>query len=220
MTPFWEEQEQVERFAAREPDRRLVELLESFDEPQQTRVLDLGCAAGRNTVLLARFGFDFYALDNSVNMIEKTRERVAAISGSGAANERVRVGVMEDLSEFRDGFFHLVVSLGVYHQAGSLGQWQRALDETSRVLAPDGLLLSASFSPASRPRGAPLSPVAGQTHMYHGFHAGPLCMVDAAELDRAMVSRGLQPDVPTETVQVPTDEGYRVTVNGLHRKRG
>jgi len=220
MTPFWEEQEQVERFAAREPDHRLVELLESFDEPQQTRVLDLGCAAGRNTVLLARLGFDFYALDNSVSMIEKTRERVARIRGSSAANERVRAGVMEDLSEFTDRFFHLVVSLGVYHQAGSLDQWQRALDETSRVLAPNGLLLSASFSPASQPRGEPLSPVRDGRHMYAGFHAGPLCMVDAADLDNAMVRRGLLPEVPTETVRVPTDEGYRVTVNGLYRKGG
>jgi len=218
MTQFWEEQEQVERFAAREPDHRLVELLESFDEPQQTRVLDLGCAAGRNTVVLARLGFDFYALDNSVSMIEKTRERVAAIRGSSAANERVRVGVMEDLSEFTDGFFHLVVSLGVYHQAGSLDQWQRALDETSRVLAPNGLLLSASFSPASRPQGVALSAAPGQTHMYHGFHSGPLCMVGAVELDRAMASRGLVPEVPTETVKAPTEEGYRVTVNGLYRR--
>jgi SAM-dependent methyltransferase len=220
MTAFWEEQEQVERFAAREPDHRLAELLKSYDEPALTRVLDLGCAAGRNTVLLARLGFDFYALDSSASMIEKTRERVAAIAGRNAAVERVRVGVMEALHEFQDQFFHVVVALGVYHQAESLEQWDQALNETGRVLAVDGLLVSASFSPASRPQGAPLIPVPGQTHMYHGFHSGPLCVLDAQELDRAMASRGLLPDMPTETVEVPTDEGYRVTVNGLYRKRG
>ncbi len=219
MATFWEEPEQVERFAARESDHRLVELLDSFDHPRQTRVLDLGCAAGRNTVLLARLGYDFYALDSSEGMIGKTRERVAAIAGRDAAVDRVRVGVMEDLREFQNEFFHVVVALGVYHQAESLEQWDQALNETCRVLAAGGLLVSASFSPASRPRGAPLNSVPGQPHMYQGFHSGPLCMVDALELDHAMASRGLLPDTPTETVEVATDEGYRVTVNGLYRKR-
>ncbi len=218
MTTFWEEPEQVQRFAEKEPDHRLAELLRSFPEPGQTRVLDLGCAGGRNTVLLAKSGFDFYALDNSAPMIEKTRERVAAITGEGAAIDRVRFGAMEDLGEFADGFFHLIVSLGVYHQARSPDQWRQALDETHRVLAPDGLMLTASFSPASQPQGEPLRSVPGQIHMYDGFHSGPLCLVDADQLDRAMADRGLVVHTATETVEVPTDEGYRVTVNGLYRK--
>lgn len=217
MTTFWEEPEQVQRFAEKEPDHRLAQLLRSFPEPGQTRVLDLGCASGRNTVLLAKSGFDFYAIDNSAPMIEKTRERVAAITGESAATDRVRFGAMEDLGEFADGFFHLIVSLGVYHQARSPDQWRRALDETHRVLAPDGLMLTASFSPASQPQGEPLRSVPGQIHMYDGFHSGPLCLVDADQLDRAMADLGLVAHTPTETVEVPTDEGYRVTVNGLYR---
>ena len=219
MTTFWEEPEQVQRFAEKESDHRLAELLGSFPEPGQTRVLDLGCASGRNTVLLAKSGFDFYALDNSAPMIEKTRERVAAITGEGAAIERVRFGAMEDLGEFADGLFHLIVSLGVYHQARSPDQWRRALDETHRVLAPDGLMLTASFSPASQPQGEPLRSVPGQIHMYDGFQSGPLHLVDASDLDSMMASYGLVPETPTKTVEVTTDEGFRVTVNGLYRKR-
>jgi hypothetical protein len=34
-----------------------------------------------------------------------------------------------------------------------------------------------------------------------------------------MNRHGLLPETPTYAVRVPTDEGYRVTVNGLYRKR-
>ncbi|UCD25053.1 MAG: class I SAM-dependent methyltransferase [Gemmatimonadota bacterium] len=216
---FWEEPEQVQRFAEKEPDHRLVELLESFSDPGHTRVLDLGCASGRNTVLLAQLGFDFYAVDSSVPMVERTRERVAEVSGESAAIDRVAVGWMEDLSQFEDGFFNLIVSLGIYHQARSPGQWRRALDETHRVLAADGLLLAATFSPESQPQGEPLSPVPGQDHMYEGFSSGPLCLIDQDDWDEMMAAYGLVAEIPTQTAQVPTEDGYRVTVNLLYRKR-
>jgi len=218
MATFWEEPEQVQRFAEKEPDHRLSELLGAFSEPGQTHVLDLGCASGRNTVLLAEAGFDFYAVDNSAPMIEKTRERVAAIVGEGRATDRVRFGAMEDLGEFADGFFHLIVALGVYHQARSPDQWERALGEAQRVLAPGGLLLFAGFSPASQPLGEPLRSVLGQTHMYDGFQSGPLHLVNASDLDRILTSYGLVPETRTKTVEVQTDEGFRVTVNGLYRR--
>ena len=62
---FWQKPEQVEAFAARPTDSRLTELLKSYRLPNQIRVLDLGCAGGRNTVILAEQGFDMYAVDNS-----------------------------------------------------------------------------------------------------------------------------------------------------------
>jgi SAM-dependent methyltransferase len=218
MNSFWEESEQVERFAVKEPDNRLVQLLQSFDQPQDVRVLDLGCASGRNTVLLAQAGFDFYALDSSEPMIRKTRQRVAAIVGEPPATDRVRTGVMQDLGQFEDGFFRLVVALGIFHQAESTDLWERAVQETSRVLQSDGLLLTASFSPESQPQGEPLRPIPGQAFMYHGFQSGPLCLVDSVKLDRAMAALGMVPQVETATTRVPTDEGFRVTVNGLYRK--
>ena len=218
MTTFWEEPKQVERFADKEPDHRLGQLLELFDEPQLIRVLDLGCASGRNTDLLAHAGCDFHALDSSAPMIEKTRERVAGIVSESVAADRVRFGVMEDLGEFEDEFFHLIVALGIYHQASSPDQWQQAIQETHRVLQSDGLLLIAGFSPDSQPHGEPLSPVPGQALMYDGFQSGSLCLVDAEELDRTMARFGMVAHTETETATVPTDDGYRVTVNGLYRK--
>src|SRR5512146_2345170 len=95
---YWERPEVVAEFAAREPDKRLVPLIAEFKDPFTTRILDLGCAAGRNTVLLAQKGFDFYAVDASAAMVEETRRRVGAIVGPVAARERVRIVHMDDLS--------------------------------------------------------------------------------------------------------------------------
>ncbi len=217
---FWEDPERVEEFAAREADRRLLELLDSFEEPGATRVLDLGCAGGRNTAALAERGFDVQAIDSSSSMVAKTRERVAAVLGAGEAERRVRVGRMEDLADFASGSFELVVALGVYHNAASDEAWERALSETARVLAPGGLVLVANFTPRFEPQGAALRRVAGTRHLFEGFDAGPLCLLDAAELDGEMARHGLAPLVPTETVETPTDSGRRVTANALYRKRG
>jgi hypothetical protein len=52
-------------------------------------------------------------------MVAETRRRVAEILGEREAEARVRLGRMDDLAEFDDGTFDLVVSLGVLHNAQS-----------------------------------------------------------------------------------------------------
>jgi SAM-dependent methyltransferase len=217
---FWEDRERVEEFAGREPDLRLLELLDSFEVPGATRVLDLGCAGGRNTVVLAERGFDVQAIDFSLSMVARTRDRVATMLGADEAERRVRIGRMEDLGDFVSGSFLLVVALGIYHNAVSEEMWERALRETARVLAQDGLVLVANFTPGFEPRGEKLRRLAGARHLYEGFDAGPLYLLAADELDAEMARHGLVPVVPSETVETPTEEGRRVTANALYRKRG
>jgi len=215
---FWEAQEQVERFAGREPDHRLVRLIEEYPTPAQIRVLDIGCAGGRNTDLLAARGFDVYALDASAAMVERTRARVAAHLGVGEAERRVRPGTMEDLSEFASGSFDLVVALGVFHSATTGEQWHAALSEAVRVLAPRGKMLVAAFDPETTPTGGELKPVPGEPNVYEGFWPGRHYLVGSAVLDAEMARRGLETVEPTQTVVVPLDSGQRVTINALYRK--
>ena len=103
----------------RDSDARLLELINLYPNPAATRVLDIGCAGGRYTVLLAQRGFDVMAMDASQAMGAETRRRVAETVGSEEAEARVRPGRMDDLGEHRDGSFDLVVALGVYHCAAS-----------------------------------------------------------------------------------------------------
>ncbi len=58
----------------------------------------------------------------------------------------------------------------------------------------------------------------GVPHVYEGFEAGRMFLLEADELDAEMAGHGLLPVVASETVEVPTESGRRVTVNGLYRK--
>lgn len=217
---YWESPEKVDEFANREADLRLLALVDSFENPESVRVLDLGCAGGRNATVLAERGFDFYAVDSSAAMVEMTRVRVAAILQPEEAGRRVRRGRMDDLDGFDSESCDVIVALGIYHNATSEEEFERSLSESARVLRPRGRLLISSFSPSFQPKGEALRPVDGMPHVFDGFGAGPMYLLEAEELDLAMSRHGLRPGVATETVVTQTDSGTRVTVNALYRKGG
>jgi SAM-dependent methyltransferase len=215
---FWEAEDRVESFAAREPDHRLLSLIEHHPDPSILRVLDIGCAGGRNTEPLASLGFDFFAIDSSQAMVNRTRSRIALILGEEEANHRVQHARMEDLSRFASGDFHLVVALGVFHSASTSEQWTSSLNEAVRVLIAGGLLLVSVFSPRTDLTGDGITPVPGERHLYDGLTTERHYLVEADVMDEEMIKRGLEPAEPTDTVIVPLDTGRRVTVNGLYRK--
>lgn len=206
------------RFAAREPDVRLLEILDRVDEPAALRVLDLGCAAGRNTAVLAERGFDFHAVDGSRAMVEHTRGRVTDLLGSAEAERRVRHGRMDDLGRFADGSFDLVVALGVYHCAASGEEWHGAVAETSRILALCGGLLVSVFTPETDLHGRSIEPMPGEPNVYSGFSSGRTFLLHQDDLDRAMAGHGLEPVLPSRTVRVELEKGRRVVVNALYSK--
>jgi len=214
--PFWERPEIVEQFASWPPDKRMIELL--TDTPRETRVLDLGCAGGRNTQWLAQQGIDFYALDSSKAMLEKTRSRVETYVGKAGAQRRVMAGCMDDLAMFTSNFFDLVICFGVYHAAQSVAEWDRAISETARILRPSARLLMTQFSPRSNPDGGGLEQT--EPHIFMGFRGERrMLLLEPKELDEWMNRHGFRPIKPTYDVTAPTDEGgTRVVVNGFYQK--
>jgi len=218
-TDFWERPEVVDEFAARAADHRLARLVESMAHPQQVRVLDIGCAGGRNTEFLAARGFDVYAVDTSRAMVGRTRARLAPITGEAEAHRRVIKGHMRDLGRFADDDFHLVLALGVYHNAQSSEEFETTLAETARVLKPGGRVLVSIFSPDSEPKGEPLALLSPSGNLYLGFDSGPLYLLKPEALDTVMNGHGLHPDEPTAGARAATDAGFRISVNGLYVKR-
>ena len=214
--PFWERAEVVEQFASRAPDHRLARLVEEYERPAATRVLDLGCAGGRNTVLLAERGFDVWAVDASAAMVERALARVAAVLGPERARGRVRVGRMDDLSSFADAAFDLVVALGVYHGSASRAEWEHAIAETARVVKPGGRVLVNHFTPEVDLTGEGVRPLAGEPDVFEGLSGGRGVLLNLEDLDAAMARHGLLPVVPSETVRVETERGRRVSVNALY----
>lgn len=216
---FWEDPEQVKRFAGRDPDHRLIKLLPQYAEPEAVRVMDLGCAGGRNTVLLAEKGFDFHAVDASAAMVAETVKRVAAVVGLKEAERRINVARMDGLSRYETAQFDLLIALGVLHNAGSQREWEKSLSEVSRLLRQDGQLMLSNFGPRSQPEGMPLAPLADEPNVYRGFGPHDMYLLEACHLDEEMKRYGLEPSTPTETVHTETEGGFRITINGLYRKR-
>ena len=217
--PFWERPEIVEKFAGREPDRRLAEWLSVRDDLEGLRVLDVGCAGGRNSVYLARSGCDLYAIDSSLPMVRRTRFRIANVLGEREAARRVRVGRMELLGGFGDRSFDLIVALGVFHSAPDRATYELALAESARVLDQDGHLLIANFAPGTELEGTVLEPAPGEPDVYVGHESGRHVLLGAEALDDSLDRHGLSPVVPTEVVEATGEAFRRITVNGLYRKR-
>ena len=215
--PFWERPETVAWFAARPPDARVVDLFS--ERSRATRVLDLGCAAGRNAAWLASAGFDVWALDASSAMVATTRERLAAHLGHERATARVRRGDMADLGAFGDGGFDAVVAIGVLPGARSWDAWRRTVAEIVRVLAPGGDLILTHFTPEAGAEGPALEPIPGEPHLYRRvFDERPSVLLRRRELDARLAAHGLEPLVETATVPATTMNGYRTTLNGHFRK--
>jgi SAM-dependent methyltransferase len=197
---------------------RLAGLVADLPDPRSVRVLDLGCAGGRNAVFLARRGFDIRAVDASEAMAAETRRRLAPLLGEAEAARRVRVGRMDDLGWAPDASFDLVVALGIYHCAQSRAEWDRSLSETTRVLAPRGQLLVSVFTPETDLTGRGIAPVPGEPHVYEGFESGRCVLVDAPTLDAELGGRGLSCVVPTALARPKVEVGRRVSANGLYLK--
>lgn len=220
VNSFWEQPETVERFSSRTADDRLEGLLDTYDDPAGTPVLDLGCAGGRNTELLAKRGFDVWAVDSSKAMVERTRGRLAPILGQPAARDRVILRAMDDLSPFGNGQFSIIVAYGIFHNAQSWAEWQRAVSETARVLATGGKLLVYHFTPEVDLTGEGVSAIPDERHTFDGLGHGRGVLLDAADLDAEMTRHGLEPAVPSETLRLESDIGRRVIVSALYTRTG
>ncbi|TRZ50666.1 methyltransferase domain-containing protein [bacterium] len=100
-----------------------------------SRILDLGCGAGLNSVKLLQRGFSVVGIDVSDNMLDLARKN--CLEAGSPADATFQLGNAEEL-DFPDDSFDAVVAMGLIEYL----KWDRwALQEMHRVLKPGGYLI-------------------------------------------------------------------------------
>lgn len=211
----WEDKEIVEIFANKKPDRRMLELIQNY--PKTYRILDLGCAAGRNTIYLAKNNFDFYAIDSSQAMLAKAKENLKNILPKTEIDKRV-LNMQMDSLDFKDDYFDFIIALGIIQGAQSEEEWHRVVGQCARTLKANGKMLVAHFGPNSNPHGTGIKLVKGTKHLYTGFAPNrKLNLLSAQELNEKMLEHGFKNIVETTSVKIETKNGYRTTINAYYQ---
>jgi len=102
-------------------------------------VLDIGCGPGTMAQELLTVGEEVYGLDISPAMIAKARHEASRMEQGGRLH--FQVGDAECLP-FPDQYFDAVVCAGVLRY---LSSWKKGVDEVSRVLKPNGVVVMTFY---------------------------------------------------------------------------
>jgi ubiquinone/menaquinone biosynthesis C-methylase UbiE len=118
----------------RDRQTEILRLLESLSPPEGTRILEVGCGAGRMAVALARRGFIVDAVDSVGRMVRITRE----FSIQSGVERFVRTELADvNCLGYADEEFPFAIAAGVTPWLPSL---ETPLKELARVLRPGGYL--------------------------------------------------------------------------------
>jgi SAM-dependent methyltransferase len=174
------------------------------------RALDLGCGAARNTVPLARLGWEVTGTDLSWPMLRAARQRA----------EREQVGdrvslVLAPMDRIpaQDRSFDLLVAHGIWNLARSAAELRRALREAARVARPGAGLFVFTFSRHTLPADSP--PVPGQPFVFTEFSGQPQCFLTEPQLFAELEAVGFVPDAA-----VPLTEYNRPRPGSLQKTAG
>ncbi len=140
---FWNDPKIVEEFSLLPPPPYWEKFFSNFENPASVKVLDVGCGAGRNTVLLLKMGFDVWACDLHESMVRRAREKSKKYLRN-KTNKRIVMADMKRLP-FKDSVFNVIIANGIYHNVDSLSELRAAVGETARVLKRGGYVCINMF---------------------------------------------------------------------------
>jgi cyclopropane fatty-acyl-phospholipid synthase-like methyltransferase len=111
------------------PLPEVIEFAKDLKREDARRILDLGCGAGRHSILLGKQGFQVVALDVSETALRTLDGRLTAAS---IANVALVKHEMRDLP-FIDSYFDGIICTNVLHH-GKLVEIKQAIGEVQRVM--------------------------------------------------------------------------------------
>jgi ubiquinone/menaquinone biosynthesis C-methylase UbiE len=106
------------------------------------KALDLGCGAGRHSIVLAQSGFEVYGIDFAESATEMAKE--AAAKAGVSQNTHFQAGNVLSLP-YEDSFFDVANDDGCLHHIDPQ-DWQTYTEVIRRVIKSDGVLRVKAFS--------------------------------------------------------------------------
>ena len=143
---FWNDKKNILWFKSQPFSQYWVDFFSKIKNKKNKRVLDLGCGVGRNTKMLSKLGFNFYACDNCKKMVDETKKSLKNIGFDEKFLERrITQQSMDNLS-YPSNYFDFIISHGVYHSASSMREFKKALKESCRILKVGGVICFNIFT--------------------------------------------------------------------------
>ncbi len=127
------------------PDPRALDFIKhTFGEDTSTRILDLGCGTGAQAITLAEMGFLVDGIDGSISAINRCLVRKIN-TRLPAERSNFSVGDITTLP-YSDAVFDVALDVATFQHL-TWEEGRQAVQETLRVLKPDGWLLSLTATP-------------------------------------------------------------------------
>jgi SAM-dependent methyltransferase len=185
----WSDPRTVAGFVDSPPNETLMRYAAAALAAGSTRLLDIGCGAGRNAIPLAQQGWRVAGVDLSLPMLHAAMQRAGREAAGCALG--VALSAMEHLP-IVSGSMDLIVAQGIWNLARSTAQFRRAVQEASRVARPGAGLFVFTFSRATLPADA--EPVQGEAFVFTGFSGTPQVFLTMEQLNAELAAVGFVPD--------------------------
>ncbi len=133
---FWNEQGVVDLFKRKPCSKYITDEICKLERHNNIRtVLDIGCGGGRYARYMSEKGFNVFALDKNLAMIEATQ------------NQNIRT-LQCDMTKIplKGQKFDLILCIGVLHNATSRSSFIKAIKEIKRLINKGGHIIISIFT--------------------------------------------------------------------------
>ena len=192
----WSEAGTVAGFAQSPPNQTLLAFAAAERRRGSSRLLDIGCGAGRNAIPLAEQGWSVTGTDLSWPMLCAARQRTAPPPETGSL--QLTLAPMEALP-FVSGCMDCIVAHGIWNLARTTAQFRAALDEAARVARDEAALFVFTFSRSTLPQED--VPVPGEHYVYTGFSGAPQIFLTMDQLEEELARVGFRLDASVPYVE-------------------
>ncbi|MBN1051160.1 class I SAM-dependent methyltransferase [Clostridium botulinum] len=133
MQNLWQNLHKQNRFRPKYPAELIVQyVFKNFTKDKSTKVLDIGCGAGRHVYFMANENIDAYGVDISQSGIEYTTKLLK----ENGVSANLEISSMDKLP-FEDNYFEGIICYGVLYYCKNK-EIKNAVQEMKRVLVENG----------------------------------------------------------------------------------